>query len=937
MNSRKKLLVAAGALVGALLLALLVLPLLFRDRIAARARAEIDEAVDARVDWSGIGLTFFRDFPNLTLGLRDLTVVGVDAFEADTLVAMRSLRFVLDVGSVLGALRERGPIVVRSIRLERPALHLKVLEDGTANWDVVRRAPEEEATEEGPPRALDVELRSFEIDDGRVVLENERSGLFASLGGLRHTLGGNLSRERVVVRTRTHADSATVRFAGTPWLSGVTVDFQAAVDANLAEQRFTFEDNELRLNELALRFSGEVARADDAMALDLGFAAPSTEFGEILSLVPALYEQDFASLETSGSFSLDGRVQGTYGEDAFPELALTAEVEDGMFRYPDLPLPARDISLALSVRNPGGDPDLTVVRLERLHVVIGDQPLDAALTLRTPISDPDVDARVEGTLDLAALASTVKLEGVEELGGVVTADATVRARRSDLDSMRYDRVTANGSVAMRDVTLAAADLRQPVAVEEASLALSPQRADLRSFRARLGSSDLQAEGWIDNLLGYALRDQALHGSATFSSSRFVLDEWRSEDPELEVIPVPASLDLELEGTVDTLMYGALEMHDARGSLNVRDERLTLEDFTLETLGGRVGLTGHYETVDPTRPTFAMDLAIDSLDVAGAAETFVTVRALAPVARYARGSFSADLDLNGAMNRDFTPVLDVLDGAGSVLTSRIAIEGFPLLQRLSERLSIPPLSSPTLEAIRSTVEIREGRLHVQPFGVSVGDFRMMVAGSNGIDQSLDYALTLALPRGVLGEAADRFVQGLAERAGQVGLGLQAADSVRLGVRVGGTVSDPTLDIGLGEAATSVQEQAEGAAEAAVERRVEEAREQLDSTREEARRRAQAQADSIVAEAERRAETIRAEARELAEEVRAEGNRRADEVLARATNPIARRAAEPVADRIRREAEERAVQIEREADERAEALVEQARQRAEALVRDSIGGG
>ena len=89
------------------------------------------------------------------------------------------------------------------------------------------------------------------------------------------------------------------------------------------------------------------------------------------------------------------------------------------------------------VDNPGGDLDSTVVSLSRFHVEIGDQPLDAAFTLRTPVSDPAIEARVEGTLDLNAVARTVKLGPEREVGGVVVADASMRARRSDVDSARY--------------------------------------------------------------------------------------------------------------------------------------------------------------------------------------------------------------------------------------------------------------------------------------------------------------------------------------------------------------------------------------------------------------------------------------------------------------------------------------------------------------------
>ena len=88
MSLPRKILIVAAALASVMLAALVVLPLLFKDRIAARAHTEVERAVDAQVAWGDVGLTFFRNFPNLTLRLDDLTVGGNDAFAGDTLLLM---------------------------------------------------------------------------------------------------------------------------------------------------------------------------------------------------------------------------------------------------------------------------------------------------------------------------------------------------------------------------------------------------------------------------------------------------------------------------------------------------------------------------------------------------------------------------------------------------------------------------------------------------------------------------------------------------------------------------------------------------------------------------------------------------------------------------------------------------------------------------------
>src|SRR5918998_3502253 len=129
MKRSTRILAVVGGLLALLLVLLLVLPMLFQDQIAARAKEAANRSVTARVDWRDAGLSFFRDFPNLTLRLDDLTVANRGRFEGDTLAAVRHLGIVLDVPSVVSHVLRGRPVVVRGVELDQPRLSLIALED----------------------------------------------------------------------------------------------------------------------------------------------------------------------------------------------------------------------------------------------------------------------------------------------------------------------------------------------------------------------------------------------------------------------------------------------------------------------------------------------------------------------------------------------------------------------------------------------------------------------------------------------------------------------------------------------------------------------------------------------------------------------------------------------------------------------------------------
>lgn len=911
MNRPTRILAVVGTLILLVLALLVVLPLLFRDRIAQRVKAEVNRTLDARVEWRDVGLTFFRNFPNLTLRLDDLSVAGKDRFEGDTLAAVRHLQVVLDLASVVGSVVGGGgrPIVVRAVELDQPRLSLIALEDGTANWDITKKPPATGQPQAQAAKPLAISLRRFEITDAAVTFDDAQAKLKASLSGFDQSLSGDFSRDLVGIRTRADADSVSLTFAGIPYLNRVQLGLTADVQADLGKKSYTLKDTELRLNDLKLGVSGSANTAGKNMGLDLAFKAPSTNFRSILSLVPAVYAHDFQKVKTAGTIAVDGRVKGEYGDSAFPSFALNAKVDNAAFQYPDLPLPARDIVMDLSLTNPGGSADGTVVNLRKFHLLIGRNPVDANMVLRTPISDPDVDLRVKGKVDLADVRRTMKLDGIDQLTGTVATDAAVRTRMSFIDKKQYDRVAASGTVDVGNLTVKGKDLPHPLSIQQASLRLAPERAELRSFTGSIGSSDVQASGSLENLLGFLFRDDVLRGTATVRSNRFNLDEWRSGEGDLAVIPVPPKIDFGLDATVAELTYDKLKMTNARGRLRLKDQRVTLEDFRMNTLGGEIGVTGFYETTHPAKPTFDVGLKLTQVDIPSAFEALTTVRLMAPVAKYARGKVSTDLRLNGALGKNMMPLFPALSGRGTLQTSQLVLQDFPAMARVVDVTKLQFLDNPTLQSLRAAFQIRDGRLHVEPFAVKLGPTTMNVSGSNGLDQSLRYALRLRVPRSELGAAANQAMAGLASKVGQAGIDLNAAPEIELGIQLGGTVTNPSVKADVGSVASSVKESVQQAVQQAATKQV------------------SAEATRLLQEAEQRAAAIRQEAQTLAEKVKAEGYKQADSLTAKATNPILRLAAEPAADQLRKQADDKAAGIIREANQRADSLVAQARRQAD----------
>ena len=99
----KKVLIILASLIGLILLAAVLVPIIFKDDIQAAIDKELDKALNAKVyyDTDAFSVSLFKSFPDISVTVGDFGIVGVEPFEADTLVDVTEFSLTLDIMSVI--------------------------------------------------------------------------------------------------------------------------------------------------------------------------------------------------------------------------------------------------------------------------------------------------------------------------------------------------------------------------------------------------------------------------------------------------------------------------------------------------------------------------------------------------------------------------------------------------------------------------------------------------------------------------------------------------------------------------------------------------------------------------------------------------------------------------------------------------------------------
>ena len=873
----KKVLKITGIVLLVIVLLLVIAPFAFRGKILEIVKNEANKMLNAKVDFKSVDLSFIRSFPHASVVLKDIYVAGIDEFENDTLFAANEVAATVNIKSFFG---DTGYEISR-IQLINGQINAIVLEDGKANWDIVKSdSTQIEEKTDTTATNFKLSLKKVLISNTNIAYTDYASNMSMELLGIDLELAGDMTADNTHIKTDLESKELSFIMDKIPYLSKAKLTTGIELDADLKNMKFVLIDSWLQLNEIKMKADGWVAMPEEEqMDMDLTLSAPDIQFKDVLSMIPAIYAKDFQDIKTSGEASLDASMKGTMKGEDFPAFDVKLIVANAMFQYPALPKSVTNIAVNAHITSPGGLLDNTVVDVSNVHFDLGGNPFNLNLKVTTPMSDPNIALAATGNLDLGMVKDVYPLEDMQ-LNGKLNANLTLNARMSSIEKEEYEKINANGTLIVSGMNVDMEGMDQ-VQINQANLAFSPKFVDLTAFSAQIGKNDIAANGKLENFIPYFLKDATLKGSLTVNSNYLNLNDFMTEDSgqatgedaAIGIIEIPNNLDFNLTGNFKRVLFDNLDMTNVKGQIIVRNGKVEMKNLLMNALGGSLGVNGSYDTsVDPKQPQVALALDIKNVSFAQTFATFATIQQIAPIFESVLGNYSTSVQLKAPLGSDFMPVLTQLTAAGLLQSSDVEVKDVKALDAIAGALKNDKFKDIKLKDLKLPFSIANGRVKTQPFDVNMGGLgKMNLSGSTGLDQTIDYAGTINL-------ADNSLTKGYVNN---------------LNLKIGGTFTNPKVSVDAANLATQVISKV---IEDVIGVDVSNLAEQADALR----KQAQEAGDKLIAEAEKQGQKLIDEAKKTqnplakaaavtaaeasAKKLKDEAKKQADKLNAEAENQI-----------------------------------------------------
>jgi hypothetical protein len=920
----KKWIIRISAVIAVIFVLLLVLPFMFKGKILSAAQKTASESVTATISFDeDLSLSLIRNFPNLSVGVNNIRVIGQDSFQNDTLFQAKQIRLTLDLASLFS---ETNPINIKKIYAREPRIFVHVLKSGRANYDIV---PYDSTAVEAPidtsAAPMSLNLNNIDIENAYIHYKDVSMGIDFLSAGTDFQAKGDFAKDIFTLASHYQAKSLNLSYEGMTLVSKAVFDLKSDIQMDLEKFRFGFEPLTARLNELPLEMRGWVQMNDENMDMDLKIDVPNSEFKSLLSAVPGCYTSDFKNVNASGKMSFKMAIKGIMDDLKMPQTKIDLAVENAQFQYPDLPKSVSGINVDLHVLNEDGDPDHTTVDLKNFSLLLGKDPFKMNLFTKNPISSPYARGALSANLTLNDWKDMLPLDSGVAVSGNIKTGLVFDGHYASITQEKFDDLKVEGSLGLTNFRYSAPGLLQ-TDIKNLDIKATPSAFIISPSSIRYGSSSVEiTEGRLTNMLGYALHNETLSGALRINSNRIDLNEWMpasettsqeteesSDTAALSAPQIPSNIDMVFQGKIGELLYEDYQLKNCEAQIAVTEGKLNINPIKAEMWGSQISFTTNYAYFEGGKPHINAAFSLQNLIPKNISSQFKMLNTYAPILKDLDAPFNLNMEMISDLGEDL-----------SVNMQSVSADGLMAVTQ-AQNLKSPEWLTQVFEQLKwnksklGDVKIKPGKL-----GFAINDGKLSLKDSIRLD---------------IYEGAKMSFSGNVDLAQNINFnGFFYTQGKAVPMSITGTTSSPKLRIDWKQLGLKVVEEYK-------EKAVAEVKKEANKVADKAIEEAEAQAAKLRSEAKEKADQLRSEGKNLAEKTRKETDKlvqvsldktkaEIDASMAKARNPLEKIAAEKIGKKLNEEAQKKAEKMRKEGYGKADKMESEANAKAETLEKET----
>lgn len=498
-----KTLKITGISIGAILLIMFLLPILFPDFVAGKIKLWVNNVITTKLDFSKARLSFFNHFPSLTLTLYDASLMGSAPYPSDTLVKADEIGLGIDLYSVFSS-----NLRIDEIYLTHSTVNIKADAQGNANYNVYKEDTTV-TTLENDTSATSLKLEKIQIDNSNFIYNDLSIPILITAQGLNYTGKGDLSKAIFDLSSHINIGTFNLAYDSIDYINSKRLKADLVTKINTNSLAFEFIKNDLLINSLPVNFIGKFAFLESGYNMDFEIVSNKGDLHDVFSALPPEYAGWLDETKADGKVNINAYLRGKYDADKniMPDLGFKMQVREGYINNQNVPSPVKNLFLNFDSQLPSLDTDSLYVNIDSIFFNI-DKDYFSAIIKLNDLNKPTVHAKINSEMDLEKWDKAFGVEAFDVKGYYklhFTADGSYKTTVVQRGIRRTDTVISSIPVfnlrsSLSNGYFKYASLPQPVS--NVSFNLDASCADSNYQHTKIAIENLNANMLSDYIKGF---------------------------------------------------------------------------------------------------------------------------------------------------------------------------------------------------------------------------------------------------------------------------------------------------------------------------------------------------------------------------------------------------------------------------------------------------
>jgi hypothetical protein len=301
-----------------------------------------------------------------------------------------------------------------------------------------------------------------------------------------------------------------------------------------------------------------------------------------------------------------------------------------------------------------------------------------------------------------------------------------------------------------------------IEIPSVKMDFDPETFSIKESSMKIGKSDFQLSGSLNNVLSYFRGDSILRGKFSFISDKTDVAQLmaltsgigtydsasvrKQENTTVDTVStgpymVPKKIDVTLDASVKIATIGTDTASNIKGVVRVYDGILLLDGLTFTTPAARMQLTAMYQTPRTNHLYLGIDYHMLDVQISELLTMIPDIDSIMPMLRSFGGKGEFHIAAETYLDSLYNVKKSTLRGAASIRGNNLVLMDGETFSEIAKKLRFNKKTQNKVDSLSAEFTIFRNEIDIYPFLIVMDKYKAVIAGRHNFDMTFDYHVSV----------------------------------------------------------------------------------------------------------------------------------------------------------------------------------------------------